>query len=769
VSSSAYSDSQQLKIIASKSLEQSATIEIAHEILLSSWDVLKSWLEQEKEAIILKNWLTGETRRWQKIRSEDKSKAREELLKGSRLDLVVEFRQKDAFKNIGGLRAEENEFIDASVEWQKRILQQEKRQNMILRLLLAGVGTAFVIAVCTSFYAFQQATIAGLGEQSAQARLKAKDFEKPAPIKGLVMAIKLTGESQKRLHRVLDSVRFTLSDLLTIPVESNIFTGHKKNVTSVASSPNGQYIASGSEDNTVRLWDLEGNPVSKPLRGHTDYVNSIAFSSNGHYIVTGSRDETVRLWNLEGDLIKVFEGHQNEVLSVAFSRDDYIVSAGHDGMLLWDLKGNLIQSFSRLVNQRVNSVAFSPDGKTIASAAGTTVKFWDRQGNLLGIPVNKETGEPIEELHAWAVNSVAFSPDGKYLATNGNDNFVKLLDLKTKTVYKTFSEEDSIDSVSFDKDSQHIAIVGGKTVRVRGIEGELIGDKFFRGHQNNITSVAWSPVAPYIVTGSWDKTVRLWDRRQLIEQLPNSEDSQALLEVACNRLFSHAILVTANTEEAKAAGGTCQTEVWNKTQNAEFLVKQGRKIAQQGDLQESVAKFKQALRLDPNLDINPEEEAQRLSALAQSENEENSKAITVTPPKIPNQATYGQVTLSEFTLNNKGNVVNATPGEKINVSANYIYDCPECQRGAINQIIVGIAGENSAQACIYNGGIQGSSSNQFTLTAPNEPGIYDIRFRYAQAYGCEQGALDWWRVDGEPTAEANIGAIVVEQGGQAEQ
>ncbi|MDJ0590990.1 MAG: ATP-binding protein, partial [Pleurocapsa sp. MO_226.B13] len=75
VSSSAYSDSQQLKITASNSLEQSATVEIAHEILLSSWDVLKSWLEQEKEAIILKNWLTGETRRWQKIRSEDKSKA----------------------------------------------------------------------------------------------------------------------------------------------------------------------------------------------------------------------------------------------------------------------------------------------------------------------------------------------------------------------------------------------------------------------------------------------------------------------------------------------------------------------------------------------------------------------------------------------------------------------------------------------------------------------------------------------------------------------
>lgn len=149
VSSSQYSSLEQLRLSDSKQLKQSATVEIAHEILLSSWDVLKRWLEQEKEAVILKNWLNSETRRWQKIRSDDQSKAQDELLKGSRLDRVVDLRNKDAFKNVGGLSKEENQFIDFSIEYRDRQLVQEKRRKRDRALIGSAIGamTIAVIAV----------------------------------------------------------------------------------------------------------------------------------------------------------------------------------------------------------------------------------------------------------------------------------------------------------------------------------------------------------------------------------------------------------------------------------------------------------------------------------------------------------------------------------------------------------------------------------------------------------------------------------------------
>ncbi len=145
---SSYEDlsAEKLQVSDSELSKQSATVEIAHEILLSSWDKLKSWIEQEKEAIILKNWLAGETRRWQKIRLENESNAREELLKGSRLEQVVEFRKKDAFQNIGGFRVEENEFIDASVEYHKFTIRFQGCAIKSLVLLFIAVLVAAVVA-----------------------------------------------------------------------------------------------------------------------------------------------------------------------------------------------------------------------------------------------------------------------------------------------------------------------------------------------------------------------------------------------------------------------------------------------------------------------------------------------------------------------------------------------------------------------------------------------------------------------------------------------
>ena len=130
-------------------------------------------------------------------------------------------------------------------------------------------------------------------------------------------------------------------------------------------------------------------------------------------------------------------------------------------------------------------------------------------------------------------------------------------------------------------------------------------------------------------------------------------------------------------------------------------------------------------------------------------------------PEIANSGRFGQVSLSGFRLGEgDGNVAVVAPGAQAQGATAYVYDCPNCAAGSINQVILGIGGQDRAQACIYNGPIRGQGNASFTLTAPTEPGTYFVRFRYAQAFNC-QDALRWWTVDGAPPEQANIGAIIV--------
>jgi WD40 repeat protein len=149
---------------------------------------------------------------------------------------------------------------------------------------------------------------------------------------------------------------------------------------SVAFSPDGQKIVSGSRDRTVRLWDLQGNSIGQPFQKHEDSVLSVAFSPDGQKIVSGSRDRTVRLWELQGIPIgQPFPGHKNRVSSVAFSPDGQkIISGSLDNTVrLW---GGSWQAWLQVCCDRLryHPIFKNPQTEEVNAACETCRKYvWD--------------------------------------------------------------------------------------------------------------------------------------------------------------------------------------------------------------------------------------------------------------------------------------------------------------------------------------------------------------------------------------------------------
>ena len=197
---------------------------------------------------------------------------------------------------------------------------------------------------------------------------------------------------------------------------------HRSGVTTVAFSPDGRTLASGSWDNYVMLWDVDTGKLLRTLDRHTDGVRAAAFSPDGRTLASGGYDRTILLWDVDtGQQKQTFEGHTDYVRAVAFSPDGRTLASGsYDNTVrLWDVDtGQPLQTLREHKNT-VNSVAFSPDGRTLASGGdGTTILLYPPDVILLW---DAETGERKMTLrgHRSPVNSVAFSPDGSTLASGG--------------------------------------------------------------------------------------------------------------------------------------------------------------------------------------------------------------------------------------------------------------------------------------------------------------------------------------------------------------
>ncbi|MCD4793249.1 MAG: ankyrin repeat domain-containing protein [Bacteroidales bacterium] len=349
------------------------------------------------------------------------------------------------------------------------------------------------------------------------------------------------------------------------------FKGHSDKITSISFSPNGESFVSGSEDQNIIVWDIATGKQKKKITEHKCKIASVNFITNNTFLSAGYTDQKIILWDLtNGEIIRYYKGHIHQVssLSIGPNKKRFISTTYSNKAWLWDIEtGNIIKTYKG--HWEINDVAYSPDGKHFI----TGTPYFDSSGVTTGHAcITKlwdiETGNILNIFDSWSVESLAFSPDGKKFVTGLSLIDIKEWDVENYKEVKTFSGHgNEIKSVDSDLNGSFF-IVGDigeildfgyrenieriwelslnnrikilskeeyNEIKSESIENILTSDKKYleyriedhkiilydsrnnhilktlAGHTEEISNVAFDTAKDYIVSGSDDNTMKLWN------------------------------------------------------------------------------------------------------------------------------------------------------------------------------------------------------------------------------------------------------------------
>jgi WD40 repeat protein len=520
-------------------------VEISHEALIREWDMLRQWIGANRETLRRREYIRGRMRQWEE-------EGRDETLLLSP-GLPIEDGRKLLVDHGDVLIQEVEPYIKASIaaddERQRRELAAATEQAEVARqlaekrarlaqaarrsyalaavfLLVVGVGAGVfgVLQTQAEREAARERDAAEkqlLESQIARSRLLAKLSQDRTTsgdaTAGMLLALEAlpADETDKRpiifeAVAALTQASLDMRERAVLRQWAGISGGSIPGAGfhGIAFSPDGRTLVIASLDGTARLWDVDTGQERSSL-DHKSFIESVAFSPDGRTLATASRDSNARLWDVATGQQRTALPHRTVyVRGAVFSPDGRILATKSDEygspplylVRLWDAATGT--EFAVLEHPDfVNSIAFSPNSRTIATGSTKgTARLWD-----------SGTGKESFVLrHSGAVSNIAFSPDGHHVATASRDSTARVWDAATGEERAVLRHPRAVNNVTFSPDSRTL-VTGSDDGTARLWDWVTGEERAVLGHQGPVAAVMLSPDGYTIATASKDGTARVWD------------------------------------------------------------------------------------------------------------------------------------------------------------------------------------------------------------------------------------------------------------------
>jgi len=333
-----------------------------------------------------------------------------------------------------------------------------------------------------------------------------------------------------------------------ISVLGNTRLRHWKAVQCVRFSPDGKTLASASDDWTIKLWDAKTGKLLRTLSGHQDAVLAVAFSPDGDTLVSGSGDRAIKLWDVQtGRVLRTLTGHRGDIFSVAFHPDGKRIASGSGDRTckVWNFATGKVER-TLDCGAAVKSLSFRADGTLLAAGSGG---FYRRRGTVRVWKVADGALKYELRGHKNWINSIQFSPDGKTLATASKE--VKLWNMATGRASKTLPEA-AQGPTRFSPDGKTLATATKDFDIVLWNASSGKQRRLLKGHRSTIHSLSFSADGKRLASSSHDQTIKLW----------NSSNGKELSNDEKEPLWARCVSVSPDGKTLAVGSGTEHGTKW---------------------------------------------------------------------------------------------------------------------------------------------------------------------------------------------------------------